>query len=129
MARTSNRAAKRELSVTDKREQAAAKIYKAVIYARLSSEDDRKIASHTVDNQIALLKDYIDSRDDMEFVECYCDRGFSGTKFDRPDFMRMIADMKLGKFNCIVVKDDCVNIELKSEGLENAGLCDVSSVF
>lgn len=105
MARTSNRAAKRELSVTDKREQAAAKIYKAVIYARLSSEDDRKIASHTVDNQIALLRDYIDSRDDMEFVECYCDRGFSGTKFDRPDFMRMIADMKLGKFNCIVVKD------------------------
>ena len=105
MARTSNRAAKRELSVTEKRGQEAAKIYKAVIYARLSSEDDRKIASHTVDNQIALLRDYIDSRDDMEFVECYCDRGFSGTKFDRPDFMRMIADMKLGKFNCIVVKD------------------------
>lgn len=105
MARTSNRAAKRELSVTEKRGQAAAKIYKAVIYARLSSEDDRKIASHTVDNQIALLRDYIDSQDDMEFVECYCDRGFSGTKFDRPDFMRMIADMKLGKFNCIVVKD------------------------
>lgn len=105
MARTSNRAAKRELSVTEKKGQAAAKIYKAVIYARLSSEDDRKIASHTVDNQIALLRDYIDSRDDMEFVECYCDRGFSGTKFDRPDFMRMIADMKLGKFNCIVVKD------------------------
>lgn len=105
MARTSNRAAKRELSVTEKKGQAAAKIYKAVIYARLSSEDDRKIASHTVDSQIALLRDYIDSRDDMEFVECYCDRGFSGTKFDRPDFMRMIADMKLGKFNCIVVKD------------------------
>lgn len=105
MARTSNRAAKRELSVTEKRGQAAAKIYKAVIYARLSSEDDRKIASHTVDNQIALLRDYVESKDDMELVECYCDRGFSGTKFDRPDFMRMIADMKLGKFNCIVVKD------------------------
>lgn len=105
MARTSNRATKRELSVTEKRGQAAAKIYKAVIYARLSSEDDRKIASHTVDNQIALLRDYVESKDDMELVECYCDRGFSGTKFDRPDFMRMIADMKLGKFNCIVVKD------------------------
>ena len=105
MARTSNRAAKRELSVTEKRGQAAAKIYRAVIYARLSSEDDRKVASHTIDNQIALLRDYIDSQDDMEFIECYCDRGFSGTKFDRPDFMRMIADMKLGKFNCIVVKD------------------------
>lgn len=105
MARTSNRAAKRELSVTEKRGQAAVKIYRAVIYARLSSEDDRKVASHTVDNQIALLHDYVESKDDMEFVGCYCDRGFSGTKFDRPDFMRMIADMKLGKFNCIVVKD------------------------
>lgn len=105
MARTSNRAAKKELSVTEKSRQTAVKIYKAVIYARLSSEDDRKIASHTVDNQIALLRDYVESKDDMELVECYCDRGFSGTKFDRPDFMRMIADMKLGKFNCIVVKD------------------------
>lgn len=105
MARTSNRAAKREQFVTEKRGQTAAKIYKAVIYARLSSEDDRKVASHTVDNQIALLRDYVESKDDMELVECYCDRGFSGTKFDRPDFMRMIADMKLGKFNCIVVKD------------------------
>lgn len=105
MARTSNRAAKREMSVTEQSGQATAKIYKAVIYARLSSEDDRKIASHTADNQIALLRDYIDSQDDMELVECYCDRGFSGTKFDRPDFVRMIEDMKLGKFDCIVVKD------------------------
>lgn len=105
MARTSNRAARKEKSVAEKSRQAETKIYKTVIYTRLSSEDDRKIASHTIDNQIALLKEYVESKDDMELVECYCDRGFSGTNFERPDFMRMIADMKRGRFNCIVVKD------------------------
>jgi DNA invertase Pin-like site-specific DNA recombinase len=105
MARTSNRAGNKKQAETINNNKSSAKIYKAVIYARLSNEDDRKITSHTVDNQISLLRDYIDSKDDMELVECYCDRGFSGTNFARPDFMRMIDDMKKGKFNCIVVKD------------------------
>lgn len=33
------------------------------------------------------------------------DDGFSGTTFDRPDFMRMIADMENGKIGIIITKD------------------------
>lgn len=105
MARTSNRAEKRKLCITESSLQKSTKNYKTVIYARISSEDDRKIASHTIENQMALLQEYVDSKEDMELVECYCDRGITGTKFDRPEFSRMITDMKTGKFNCIVVKD------------------------
>ena len=105
MARTSNRAEKRKLSITEDSIQNSTKNYKTVIYARISSEDDRKMASHTIENQMALLQEYVDSKEDMELVERYCDRGITGTKFDRPDFSRMITDMKAGKFNCIVVKD------------------------
>ena len=105
MARTSNRAEKRKLCITESSIQRSTKNYKTVIYARISSEDDRKIASHTIENQMALLQEYVDSKEDMELVECYCDRGITGTKFDRPEFSRMITDMKTGKFNCIVVKD------------------------
>lgn len=105
MARTSNREQKKRLSMVDNNAQNVTKIYRAVIYARISSEDDRKIASHTIENQMALLQEYVDSKEDMELVDCYCDRGITGTRFDRPEFSRMIMDMKLGKFNCIVVKD------------------------
>lgn len=105
MARTSNRAEKRKLCITESNIQNSTKHYKTVIYARISSEDDRKIASHTIENQMALLQEYVDSKEDMELVECYCDRGITGTKFERPEFSRMISDMKTGKFNCIVVKD------------------------
>ena len=105
MARTSNREQKKRLSMVDNNAQNVTKIYRAVIYARISSEDDRKIASHTIENQMELLQEYVDSKEDMELVDCYCDRGITGTRFDRPEFSRMIMDMKLGKFNCIVVKD------------------------
>lgn len=81
------------------------KIYRTAIYVRLSSEDERKILSESVENQIALLKDYVDSHDDLQLVGCYVDRGVSGTKFNRPDFNQLVADMKAEKFDCVVVKD------------------------
>lgn len=81
------------------------KIYRTAIYVRLSSEDERKILSESVENQIALLKDFVDSQEDLQLVGCYVDRGISGTKFNRPDFNQLVADMKAEKFDCVVVKD------------------------
>ena len=41
----------------------------------------------------------------------------------------MLADIEAGKVGTVIVKDDCVILELNSESPENTGLCDVSSVF
>ena len=35
----------------------------------------------------------------------YCDDGYSGTNFDRPDFQRMIRDIEAKKVNMVIVKD------------------------
>ena len=41
----------------------------------------------------------------MEFAGMYCDNGKSGTDFHRPEFERLLGDVKSGKINCIAVKD------------------------
>lgn len=40
-----------------------------------------------------------------DLVHTYADNGFTGTRFDRPEFERMIQDVRTGKIQCIVVKD------------------------
>lgn len=88
-------------------ENAAAEVkgYKTALYVRLSREDERKIESDTVENQIAFLKDYIGRDPSLVLVDEYVDRHVTGTKFDRPEFNRMISDIRGGRINCVVVKD------------------------
>ena len=31
--------------------------------------------------------------------------GYTGTDFDRPDFQRMLNDLRAGLVNCVIVKD------------------------
>ena len=71
-------------------------------YARLSVEKEDDDSIHT---QITLLKKYISVQSDLELSDTYIDNGFTGTRFDRPDFVRMMDDVRCGKIQCIVVKD------------------------
>ena len=57
------------------------------------------------------------------------DDGYSGTNFNRPGFQRMLADIKAGKIKRVVVKDDCVIIELNAESPIKCGFCAVGSIF
>ena len=79
--------------------------YKAALYFRLSREDGDKPESDSVVNQKRILKNFIASQPDIEFSDCYVDDGYSGATFDRPAFLRMIADVYAGKVNCVIVKD------------------------
>jgi predicted site-specific integrase-resolvase len=79
--------------------------YRTAIYVRLSHEDERKIESESVENQIAFLKDFIGKDESLTLLAVYADRNVSGTKFDRPQFNQMITDIRSGDINCVVVKD------------------------
>lgn len=97
MARKS-RIAENAMSIISAKEGA----YKTAVYARLSTED---LNEDTLDNQIYLLKSFVGEKTDMVLVDIYADNGFSGTNFERPEFTRLMNDVKTGKVNCIVVKD------------------------
>lgn len=84
---------------------AAVPIYSTAIYGRLSVLDNGKKDGDSIDSQIDLLKEFVAGRAYLNLIDCYVDNGFTGTDFDRPEWDRLMADVKAGRINCIVVKD------------------------
>ena len=74
------------------------------LYCRLSNDDDLQGESNSIANQKAILKKYADENG-LGNTQFYVDDGFSGTNFNRPDFMRMMEDVKSGKIGTIITKD------------------------
>ena len=83
------------------------------LYIRLSIEDGDlkksvdKTESNSVSNQRKLLLDYYRNHPELneyELVE-FCDDGYSGTNFERPQFQEMMQQVKRGQIHCIMVKD------------------------
>ena len=79
--------------------------FKAALYARISVENERKREADSIGTQIQLLKDYVSEQPDIELYDIYVDDNISGTNFVRPEFSRMIADLREKRINCIIVKD------------------------
>ena len=104
MARKSRRTmqVQAETQVTQQKPTA---FYKAALYARLSMETEMNRERDTAGTQLELMRSYVAEHDDIEIAGEYCDRSISGTTFERPDFDRMMTDIKTGKINCVIVKD------------------------
>ena len=81
------------------------RIYKTAAYVRLSVEDSGKPGTDTIEGQKALLTSFIESKETMELVSLFCDNGRTGTDFDRPQFEKMMDEVRRGRIDCIVVKD------------------------
>ncbi len=72
----------------------AKKIYKTAAYVRLSVEDSGKPGADTIEGQKALLTSFIESKSDMELFALFCDNGRTGTDFDRPQFEKMMEEVR-----------------------------------
>lgn len=72
------------------------------LYARLSVEQDD---NDTIQNQVALLQNYIKEHEDLGAYRIYTDNGFTGTNFNRPAFQEMMQEVQSGTIRCVVVKD------------------------
>lgn len=75
--------------------------YNCALYCRLSKDDDLQGESNSITNQKEILKQYANENN----LNIYVDDGYSGTNFERPDFKRMIQDIKDKKVNMVIVKD------------------------
>ena len=93
----------------------------AAIYCRLSQDDGNAGESNSIQTQKALLKQYC-AENRIPIAGVYCDDGWSGTNFERPQFKQMMVDIEAGKINVVIVKDYCAIIGLNQKDLENQGL-------
>ena len=78
--------------------------YNCALYCRLSKDDDLQGESNSITNQKEILKQYA-KENNLNIYDIYVDDGYSGTNFERPDFKRMIQDIKDKKVNMVIVKD------------------------
>ncbi len=76
----------------------------ALLYERLSRDDELSGESFSIQNQKIMLEDFARRNGYLRFKH-FTDDGVSGTRFDRPMFNQMIADAKTGKINLILCKD------------------------
>ncbi|MBD5152033.1 MAG: recombinase family protein [Oscillibacter sp.] len=85
--------------------QTAEQVWNTCGYVRLSREDGDKDESNSVTGQKDLIRDYLSRNPELRECGIKVDDGYTGSNFDRPAFQEMMAEVKAGKINCIVVKD------------------------
>ena len=74
------------------------------LYERLSRDDELQGESNSISNQKKMLEDYA-RRNGLPNPTHFTDDGVSGTRFDRPGFLAMMAEVEAGRVVAIVIKD------------------------
>lgn len=74
------------------------------LYCRLSRDDELQGESNSIVNQKTILQRYADDNG-FSNIQFFVDDGYSGTNFNRPDWLRLISMVEEGKIGTIIVKD------------------------
>lgn len=81
-------------------------VYRTGIYVRKSIDEEKKgNGNESILTQISMLEWYVETHAEFQLLETYVDNGVTGTRFDRPEFNRLMEDIRRGHINCIIVKD------------------------
>ena len=75
-----------------------------ILYSRLSKEDERANESLSIENQKAYLEEYANRQGFINIVHL-SDDGWSGTRWDRPDFLKMMELIESGQVANLCIKD------------------------
>lgn len=97
--------ARKSRYVAEVKEEKKTAMLLAGVYTRLSIEDEDDEEQNSIGNQKKIALDYLKDKDAIAVTEYYVDNGYTGMNFSRPDFQRMMNDLRSGKINCVIVKD------------------------
>ena len=74
------------------------------LYVRFSYDDGIDAEIGSIEHQKTLLKNYAESSG-FTNLSYYADDGYTGTNFNRPNFQRMMNDIRNGLVGTVIVKD------------------------
>ena len=73
-------------------------------YLRIS-EAKSGLPPESIENQLKIIKEFLDCQPDMNLAATYTDVNVSGRSFQREGFQEMIRVIESGKIDCVIVKD------------------------
>lgn len=78
------------------------RLKRVAAYARVSSGKDAMLRSLSV--QVSYYSELIQRHKDWEYVGIYSDEALTGTKENRPQFIRLLNDCRQGKVDMVITK-------------------------
>lgn len=88
--------------MTNRQLQTADKI--TALYCRLSRDDELQGDSNSIIHQKDIWRKYAEDNG-FSNIQFFVDDGYSGTNFNRPDWLRLMALVDDGQVGTIIVKD------------------------
>jgi DNA invertase Pin-like site-specific DNA recombinase len=71
-------------------------------YARVSADKDSML--HSLSAQICFYSDLIQKNPSWRYAGVYADKALTGTKAERPEFQRLLADCRAGEIDMVITK-------------------------
>lgn len=75
-----------------------------ILYSRLSRDDELGGESMSITHQKQILENFA-NKNGLPNPAHFADDGWSGTRWDRPDFIRMMDEIETGNEETLVIKD------------------------
>lgn len=80
-------------------------LHDCVYFFSIAPEYSNEKESNSIANQKLIIDNYLKEHREYKLVDYYIDDGYSGTNFDRPEFQRILEDIKNKKIDVILIKD------------------------
>ena len=78
------------------------RLERVAAYCRVSSGKDAML--HSLSAQVSHYREFIQRRPGWAYAGVYADEALTGTKDDRPEFQRLLADCRAGKIDRVLTK-------------------------
>ncbi|MGZ3769414.1 MAG: recombinase family protein [Bdellovibrio sp.] len=80
------------------------------IYLRVSTEEQAKILEGSLVSQRRRAEEYVDGQNRREpnwgsIIDIYCDEAKSGKDMNRPEFQRLLEDIRVGRINLVLASE------------------------
>src|SRR5438128_583725 len=80
------------------------------IYLRVSTEEQARIVDGSLVSQKSRLDEYVTGQNRREagwgtIIDVYCDEAKSGKNLNRPEFQRLLEDVRLGRINLVLATE------------------------